>query len=410
MLQLSLEVSKGLMTQTNTKDVLFVDQPAALAEAVEAIRAAAVVGFDTEFVGESTYEPQLCLVQIAAGERIFIIDPLVQLDLRDFWQALTDPEREVIALAARQELLFCLRYAGRAPHRVFDPQIAAGLVGYGYPLSHTNMVQRVLDVRVGGGETFTDWRKRPLTPSQLRYAAEDVRFLEAIRLSLLARARELDREVWVDLECARLVHRVVQGQDEERWFRVSGAGRLNRRELAVLREVWGWRELVARSHDSPPRRVLTDDLMMQIVRRKPATTNDLLQLRGMDRLRRDADAIVAAVAKGLRMPAADLPALISRDDPPQVQVLGQLASIVSNSLAAQHHVDIALLATTSDLQDIVRWNLGLTQERPEVLDGWRGEILGQPLLDLLEGRSTIRVADAKSKSPLRIEPRLEKLD
>jgi ribonuclease D len=395
---------------TQSTDVLFVDKPALLAEAVASIRDEAIVGFDTEFVGESTYEPVLCLFQVAAGERVFIIDPMTDLDLREFWQVLTDPEREVIALAARQELLFCLRYAGRAPHRVFDPQIAAGLVGYGYPLSHTNMLQRVIEVRVGGGETFTDWRKRPLTPSQLRYAAEDVRYLSALRSALLTRARELDRELWVDLECASLVHRVVQGQDEERWFRVSGAGRLNRRELAVLREVWGWRDLVARGQNIPPRRVLSDDLMMQIVRRKPSTPNDLLQLRGMDRLRRDADAIVAAVAKGLRTPAADLPVPISRDDPPQVQILGQLASIVSSSLAAQHQVDVALLATTSDLQDVVRWQLGLTAERPEVLDGWRGEILGQPLLDLLQGRSTIRVADTKSRSPLRIEPRLEALD
>jgi ribonuclease D len=371
------------------------------------VRGETVLGFDTEFVGESTYVPQLCLVQVAAGERIFVIDLLSGLDLSEFWQAVTDPEREVIALAARQELLFCLRFAGRAPHRLFDPQIAAGLVGYGYPLSHTNMLQRVLDVRVQGGETFTDWRKRPLTASQLAYAAEDVRYLAALRTSLLARARELERELWVDLECARLVHRLLQGRDEERWYRVSGAGRLNRRELAVLREVWQWRETAARTQDSPPRRVMSDELVMQIVRRKPKATADLLQLRGTDRYRRDAAAIVEAVEAGFRVPQHDLPELLGRDDPPQVQILGQLASIVTNSLAAEHQVDVALLATTSDLQDIVRWKLGLIEERPDVLEGWRGEILGRPLLDLLEGRSTIRVADGQSRSPLRIEPRLE---
>ena len=396
------------MTQSNESDVVFVDQTPALAEAVAAVSSETVVGFDTEFVGESTYEPQLCLIQIAAAGRIFVIDPLAGLDLGALWQALTDPEREVVALAARQEVLFCLRYAGRAPHRLFDPQIAAGLVGYGYPLSHTNMLQRVLDVQVRGGETYTDWRKRPLTPNQLRYAAEDVRYLGALRVSLLARARELDRELWIDLECARLVHRLVQGQDEERWVRVSGAGRLNRRDLAVLREVWQWRESTARAQDSPPRRVLSDDLLMQIVRRKPQSTGDFMQLRGTERYRREVSAIVAAVEAGLRVPQRDLPELISRDDPSQVQVLGNLASIVSNSLAAQQQVDVALLATTSDLQDVVRWHLGLIDERPDVLEGWRGEILGRPLLDLLEGRSTIRVADARSKSPLRIEPRLER--
>lgn len=397
------------MTQSNVSDVTFVDQASQLREAVKAIKAEAIVGLDTEFVGESTYQPQLCLIQVSAGNRIFIIDPLAGLQLGEFWEALTDTGREVIALAARQELLFCLRYAGRPPHRLFDPQIAAGLVGYGYPLSHTNLLLRVLDVRVRGGETFTDWRKRPLTANQLHYAAEDVRSLVALRLSLLARAREQERELWIDLECARLVRRVVQGQDEERWYRVSGAGRLNRRELAVLREVWLWRDNTARSQNSPPKRVLSDDLLMQIVRRKPQSPNDFLQLRGTERYRRDADAIVAAVAKGLQTPAESLPELVSRDDPPQVQILGQLASIVTNSLAAQEQVDVALLATTADLQDVVRWHLGLIEERPDVLDGWRGEILGRPLLDLLEGRSTIRVQDAQSKSPLRIEPRLETL-
>jgi ribonuclease D len=395
------------MTSSQAAEVVNVDSPQALADVVTAVRAAEVIGLDTEFVGEATYEPQLCLVQVAAGERIFIIDPLAELELANFWRALTEPGREVVALAARQEVLFCLRYAGRAPERLFDPQIAAGLVGHGYPLSHTNMVQRVLDVRTKGGEAYTDWRKRPLTAGQLHYAAEDVRYLPLLRQSLIARARELDRELWVDLECANVVRRVVQGQDAERWHRVPGAARLDRRHLALLRELWTWREATAKARNVPTRRVLPDELMVQIVRRAPRSAADLMQLRGTERLRRDAGAIVDAVAKGTRVPQRDLPASMNRDDPAQLPLLGQLASIVANSLAAEHQVDIALLATTADLQDVVRWRLGLTEERPEVLDGWRGEILGRPLLDLLDGRSTIRVGDALSKSPLRIEPRLE---
>jgi ribonuclease D len=388
-------------------EFLFVERQAELPTVIDALGSESVVGLDTEFVGEATYEPRLCLIQVAAGDRIFVLDPLAELALGDFWLALTKPGREVVALAARQEVLFCLRYAGRAPDRVFDPQIAAGLVGYGYPLSHTNMVYRVLDIRIRGGEAYTDWRRRPLRADQLMYAAEDVRFLLPLRQSLLARARELDRELWVDLECANLVRRVVQVQDEERWHRVPGAGRLNRRDLAVLREVWYWRETTAKARDVPVRRVLPDELMLQIVRRRPQSAAEILHLRGTERLKRDADAITAAVVKGTRVSGRDLPALAAHDDPPQLQVLGQLASIVASSLAAEHQVDIALLATTADLQGVVRWHLGLSDDRPDVLDGWRGEILGRPLLDLLEGRSTIRVGDARSKSPLRIEPRLE---
>lgn len=390
----------------DSSHAIIVDRPRLLSEALAAVQGESVVGLDTEFVGESTYEPVLCLVQVSAGDRAFVIDPMAGFSLTELWEALTEPGREVVALAARQEVLFCLRYAGRAPERVFDPQIAAGLVGYGYPLSYQNMAQRVLDVRVKGGESFTDWRKRPLTTEQLNYAAEDVRFLLALRHSLLARAKELDRELWVDLECAASVHRIVQGQDEERWRRVSGASRLNRRDLAVLREVWHWREATAKERDVPPRRLLSDDMLVQVVRRKPSDPEGVLQLRGMERLRREAPAIVQAVIRGMRVPQRDLPALNTRDDPPQVQILGQLASIVANSLAAENQVDIALLATTADLHQVVRWHLGLTQERPEVLEGWRGEILGRPLLDLLEGRSLVRVDDARSSSPLKIEPRL----
>lgn len=372
-----------------------------------AVDAAPSVSFDTEFVGEKTYEPELCLIQIATGEDIWIIDPLARINLNPFWQALTAPGREVVALAARQEILFCLRYAGRPPATVYDPQLVAGLVGYSYPLSHTNLVQQVLDVRVGGGETFTDWRKRPLSPQQLEYAADDVRYLAAIRDHLNRRAADLGRSEWVATECARQVERVVNRDGEERWMRVSGAGSLPRRGLAVLREVWQWRDDAARAANVPVRRIMSDDLLIAVAKRSPKTVDDLFALRGFDRgaLSRSGPAIVAAVQAGARVPQDQLPSLLRRDDPPQVSVLGQFVSVVANNLAGQHQVAASLLATSADLQDLVRWHLRLPDvERPPVLDGWRGEILGQPLLDLLSGRTAVRVTDAQSPNPLTVEP------
>ena len=381
--------------------------PQILAEAVEAIRGSPVIGFDTEFVGETTYEPQLCLIQIATQEGIFVIDPLVGLDLSEFWEAMTAPGREVVALAARQELLFCLRYAGRLPGIVFDPQVTAGLVGYAYPLSHTNLVQRVLNARIDGGEAYTDWRQRPLARRQVEYAADDVRYLLALRESLIAKAEALGRVDWLRSECQRLAERVVESEREERWSRISGASSLGRRDLAVLREVWRWRDNTARAADIPPRRILGDDLMVAIAKRSPKSVGDLLALRGMDRaaLRKAGPDIAAAVQVGLKLPDAELPETLRRDDPPQVALLAQLASILSNSLALENQVHAALLATSSDLQDFVRWRLGLTEDATSpLLEGWRGEILGRPLMELLEGRMAVRVADMRSASPLRIEP------
>ncbi|MGE0686388.1 MAG: ribonuclease D [Dehalococcoidia bacterium] len=397
------------MTQISpTYETVFIDTQPRLDVAVQAISRSPIVGFDTEFVGESTYQPQLCLIQIATADQIFVIDPLSRVNLHDFWQALTDPSREVVALAARQELLFCLRFAGRLPGTVFDPQLAAGLVGFSYPLSHTNLVQRALNTRVEGGESYTDWRKRPLTGKQLGYAADDVRYLLRLRQMLLDRAAEMGRVEWLRSECEKSAQRVAESESEDRWWRVSGASGVDRRGLAVLREVWKWRDDTARESDVPPRRVLGDDLLMAVVKRKPKSVPDLFALRGFDRpnLRKGGDEIVEAVKRGLNVPEADLPELMRRDDPAQVQILGSLASILANSLASEHQVDIALLATVADLQEVVRWRLGLTDEAPpQLLEGWRGEILGQPLIELLDGKRVVRVADLHSPKPLVIEDR-----
>jgi ribonuclease D len=338
---------------------------------------------------------------------IFVIDPLARLDLRDFWSAVTTPDVEVVAFAARAELLFCLRYSGHLPGTVFDPQVAAGLVGYGYPLSHTKLVEQVLNLRVEGSEAYTDWRQRPLSSRQLEYAADDVRHLLAMREKLVERAQGMGRLGWLRSECDHFAERVAQSKRQERWSRISGASRLNRRELAVLRELWRWRDNTARAADLTPRRILGDDLLVEITKRCPRNTADLFALRGMNRpaLRQAGARIIAAVQAGLNVPEEELPASPRRDDPPQVAILGQLASILANSLAVEHQVDAAMLATASDLQEFIRWRLGLSEEAaPLLLEGWRGEILGQPLVELLEGKRSVRVADVRSSSPLHIEP------
>lgn len=383
----------------------FVTTRTRLAAAVEAVRAAERVGVDTEFISEGTYEPVLCLLQAATPGRLWIIDPLALRELDDFWQAITEPGREVIAVAAREEIRFCLRYGGRPPARIWDAQVAAGMVGEGYPLSHTNLARKVLGIRVSGGESFTDWRKRPLSEAQLEYAADDVRYLLALREKLGQEAHEAGREAWVEDECARLLERVVAGEQEERWWRVSGSAGLNRRELAVLRELWRWRDQAARAQNAPPRRVLRDELLSEIAKRQPKTAADLLALRGLDRgaMRNAAPDIVAAVDRALDLPQSELPHSLRRDDPPKVGVLTQLLTVATNSLAAEHRVDVALLATNADLQDLVRWRLGPADEEPPLLSGWRGELLREPLLGLLDGRCAVRVATLNGNSPLAFE-------
>jgi ribonuclease D len=388
-------------------DALYVSTRAKLAEVVEVVRASDVVGMDTEFIGEGTYEPVLCLVQLTTPGALWIVDPFSVGSMAELWEALTAPERELIVLAAREEIRFCLRYARRAPARLFDVQLAAGLVGYGYPLSHTNLVRAALGVDVAGGETFTDWKQRPLSTRQLEYAADDVRHLLALRTRLLEQASALGRTAWLEEECRAYVERIAESEQEERWWKVSGSGNLSRRELAILRELWRWRDQVAREDNHPPRRVMRDELLVEIAKRKPASTSDLYALRGMDRgaARTSGVDIIAAVRRGLQLPDTELPRLLRRDDPPQVSVLTQLLSVAVAGLSEQHQVDPALLATTADIQDFVRWHLAgaSAEESPAILTGWRGEILGGPLSELLQGRRQIRVGDIRKENPLVFE-------
>lgn len=387
---------------------IYVHTRPALETLINDVRSREHVALDTEFVSEGAYEPVLCLVQIATSGGIWIVDPLANIDLRPLWELITSPERELEVMAAREEIRFCLRGAGRPPTRMFDAQIAAGLVGYGYPMSHTNLVRKVLGVQVQGGEAFTDWRKRPLSAKQLDYAADDVRYLLEMRDRLLGEATKLNRIDWVTAECDRLVERVVSAEQEERWRRVSGATGLNRRDLGVLREVWRWRDAEARRENSPPRKVMRDDLLVEIAKRRPATTADLFALRGLERgsIRAAGPEIVRAVQAAMNLPDAELPSILRRDDPPQVSILGQLLAVAANGLAEEFRVDPQLLATTADLQDVVRWRLGTggREEEPFLFQGWRGELLREPLTEILDGKRCARVVNLKKPSPLVFEP------
>ena len=203
---------------------IYVDSAQKFEGLLRSLSSQTVIGLDTEFISEGRYEPELCLVQLSTPEEIFIVDPIVLPELRPMWELLNAPGREIVTVAARQEIKFCAKGAGgAAPACVLDLQVAAGLLGYGYPLSHTNLCLRILNAKVNGGESFSDWRKRPLRPVQLEYAADDVRYLLPMREKILARAQKLDRTDWVRGECDRLVKLVMR--EDERW-RISGSAGL----------------------------------------------------------------------------------------------------------------------------------------------------------------------------------------
>ncbi|MFO0928095.1 MAG: ribonuclease D [Gemmataceae bacterium] len=296
-----------------------VDTPEALAACCAALAEWPVLGFDTEFVGEETYHPRLCLVQVATPTTLYLIDPFVTGPLDAFWRLLLDPQRVVVVHAGREEVRLCRLWIGQPPANLFDLQLAAGLVGLQYPMGHGPLVGQLLSVRLAKGETLTEWRRRPLTPEQMRYAFDDVRYLLRAYDRLHARLQKVDRLAWAKEEFDRLLQVATPADPalEERWRKLKGTGSLDRRRMAVVRALYQWREGRAAELNRPARTIVRDDLLVEIARRNPTRGRDLQVVRGLPG--RDLDAIVDVVTDARKLPLEACPEVTEREqDLPQI--------------------------------------------------------------------------------------------
>jgi ribonuclease D len=380
--------------------------PADLAGCLDHLATQTELSFDTEFVGEESYRPELCLVQVATHHHLFLIDPYAVGPLDGFWNLLTDPARTVVVHAGREEIRMCRHGVGQPPATVFDVQVAAGLVGFAYPIGYGNLVFDVLGIKTNKGETLTDWRRRPLSPAQERYAYDDVRYLLPIWRRLSEKLRKRGRLDWAKEEFETAVRRALGGEPgTERWRKVKGLGGLDRRGLAVARAVFEWRETFADRVNRPARYLLRDDLIADISRRVPAKLDDLTPLRGLPR--GEAEAILAAVHRAVTLHPDEWPEKEERDhDPPHVALLAQLLGVVLAEFAAREHIAPNMVATTSDLRTLARSRQkkgGLPDDFP-LAQGWRGRAVLPELTAVLDGERALRVADPRSKFPIRVEP------
>jgi ribonuclease D len=381
-----------------------ITSPDELAAAREHIAAFDVFGLDTEFVGEETYHPQLCLVQVATPERLILIDPQSAGLLDSFWNLVTDPSKQVVVHAGREEVRLCRHSTGRAPENLFDLQIAAGLVGLPYPMGHGALVHQLLGVRLAKAETLTEWRNRPLTNEQLRYAYDDVRFLLPLWQRLTDQLHQLRRLEWAREEFERMKSWASpQEVPTERWRKLRGLGSLDRRKLAVVRALFQWREETAARTNRPARSIARDDLLIEIARRNPAREQDLRVIRGLPR--RDLTAIVQVVHEARALPLDACPALGDRDqDPPQLQWVNNVLMAVLGDWCVRKRLASNLVASSSDVKQLVRARaLGIALPADALLSqGWRSEEVLPTLQAVLEGKRGIRIADVASSSPFEL--------
>jgi ribonuclease D len=319
-----------------------------------------------------------------------------------------DPSIEVVMHAAGEDLRIGKIQSGRLPDRVLDVQVAAGLVGFAYPASLGNLVSQILGVSLAGGETRTDWRRRPLSDAQLRYALDDVRYLLPVADRLSRQIEALRRTTWAEEEYRDLIRRIESRDDEDRWRRLAGLQHLSRRGLEVARRLVDWRREMARRADRPLRQLLRDDLLVAIAKRQPTNKRDLEALRDYNRphLLRASQDILAVIADAQTVIPEDLPEPFERHDegPGLAMVINLLAATLTRC-AAHSHVAASLVGAQADLKDLVRWYLegARDDQRPELARGWRGEVCGQALLDVLSGRRSLRIVDPLAPVPVALD-------
>ena len=379
-----------------------------LPELIQAMEAADLVGMDTEFVAEDCYKPDLCLIQVSTREHVYMVDPKAVEDISEVWRLLVDPSKTVVVHAGREEILFAYRATGKPMAGLFDVQLALGMLGGEYPASYGKLLQRILGEAVPKGETRTDWRKRPLTKAQLKYAALDVYYLPDLYDELTRQLDERDRQGWIDDETNRRQSALLEIEEQESWHRMSGLQSLNPQQLAIVRRLWQWRDSRARSKNMPARRVLRDDLIVELAKRGWTDASKIANIRGLHHggLQRFLPEIADCVADGLEADPPKVPwgNRNKRSRPPAL--LQQFMTAALAYLCRTHSIAPQIVGTSDDVGKLVSyWSHRSTlpeehEDYPALLKGWRSELVAEPLFDIFSGRRALRVQDPRDDMPL----------
>jgi len=356
---------------------------------------------DTEFVRERTFFIQLGIVQVSAFDLEAVIDPQTLSSLEPLFELVAAPAVEKIVHAGEQDFAVLYEAGGAAPRNVFDTQIAAALVGYGDQISYARLVAKVTGVQLEKLETLTDWTARPLTEAQIDYSLEDVRYLPEVRRHLGERLSELGRAGWEREEGSRLESETTYRAPEPREFyrRLKASG-LSAASLGVLREVAAWREETARARNLPRGWVLRDQSLLEIARRRPQSVKNLRQIRSLkpQQISKDGEAIVAAVRAGIAEPVKeDRPETPHLKMPDEVESTARLLEAWLYARAAEAEIAPSMLATRGDLKTLAAAHYHSRLPSLPLLEGWRRELVGQDLLDLLEGKKALRLDGRKGK-------------
>jgi ribonuclease D len=374
-----------------------IETTAELAAACETLASGEYLTIDTEFLRETTFWPQLCLIQMAGPDIAVIVDPMAKdIDLAPFFELMANTDVVKVFHAARQDIEIIYNLGKLIPHPIFDTQVAAMVCGFGDSVSYDQLVSRIKNVHIDKSSRFTDWSRRPLSEKQLDYALADVTHLRDVYLHLKAELEREGRSLWLTEEMAILEAKETYDiHPDDAWQRLKM--RLKKPiELAVLQKVAAWREREARNRNVPRGRILKDDGLYEIAQQQPKDVEALSRLRTIPKgWERSAagTAILEAVNAALELPKADMPKLPRQNQAPEgAQAAGEMLKVLLKLIAEKQGVAAKIIANSEDLERIA-------SEGPNAdvgaLKGWRRELFGDTALKLINGEVALRFVDRK---------------
>lgn len=379
---------------TDKRTMQYITDATALNALVDSIRQADWLALDTEFMREKTYYPQLCLLQLATEDVIACVDPLALDDLSPLYEVLFNPGSVKVLHAARQDYEIFFHATGRLPAPLFDTQAAAALAGFSDQAGYATLVKDLLGVELAKSHTRADWSHRPLTDAELTYAADDVRYLGALYDKLRTMLESRGRLTWLDAELVVLIDPATYRPDPaSSWKRIRGHQRLKPRELNILAALAAWREDTAITANRPRQWIVRDEILLDLARRQPRDLNALEQIRGIQAgfvERRGAD-LLNLIQQARQNPTPPAAAAERERLTPEQDAVADLLMSVARLRGAEQDISPANLVTRKEIERLI-----IGERDLPVLAGWRRAAVGNALLDVLEGKRSLRLQDGKA--------------
>lgn len=334
---------------------------------------------DTEFMREKTYYPQLCLVQIAGSKHIYCIDVLALNETTALKELLESRDVIKVFHAARQDLEVLDLLCGMPPAPVFDTQIAAALLGYDDQLGYAALVEALTGTTLEKGHQRTDWSRRPFADDQLKYAADDVRYLSKIYPVLHERLDEQKRLNWMLEDCARIADpSLYAAQPELAYLRIKQGRTLTPSQQHVLLSLASWRERVAQKKDLPRNWIMRDGLLVYLAQSQPRDVSQLQRARGLSSamMETEGEPILDAISHAT--PEYDTPLFDPADPLTPAQTKLRDKMMVRLKLKAEElGIRPTVLAPRREVDAIARGS-----DKSSLLGGWRRQVIGEELLTL----------------------------